>query len=145
MSTWSRKRWAVALIGAAAVAMTTVGSATSGGVAVFAAPNARLDQSNPARPSACAGTGWAPDSTNEWTAQSFTAGVSGSLTDVVVWISVSNPSIPVAIVPVDGTGPVVTTPLAQTTLAGVTLAPYAPIDVSFSTPAKVEAGKQYAV
>jgi len=146
MKTWGVPgRWAVAVVAAVGVGVTIVGSATSHGVASFAAPGATLDQSNPARPPACMGTGWAPDSANEWTAQTFTAGISGSLTDVVLWLSVSNPSIPVAIVPADGTGPVVSTPLAQATLAGVNLAPYAPIDISFTAPARVEAGKQYAI
>ena len=118
----------------------------SGATSSLVAPNAALDQSNPSRASACRYTGWTPDSANEWVAQTFTAGVSGSLTDVVLWLAVSNPQIPVAIVPVDAGGrPLASTPLASTTLAVDAKPPYAEIDILFPTPARVEAGKQYAV
>jgi hypothetical protein len=88
---------------------------------------------------------WVPDSANEWVAETFTAGVTGSLTDVVLWVRVSNPQNPVAIVPVDASGrPAVSTPLASATLA-IDAAPYRAVDIPFPTPGRVEAGKQYAV
>jgi hypothetical protein len=71
--------------------------------------------------------------------------VTGSLTDVVLWVSVSNPQNPVAIVPVDAGGrPVVSTPLASTILA-IDSAPYRAVDIPFPSPARIEAGKRYAV
>jgi hypothetical protein len=77
--------------------------------------------------------------------ETFTAGVTGNLTDVVLWVRVSNPQNPVAIVPVDAGGrPVVSTPLASATLA-IDAGPYRDVDIPFSSPARVEAGKQYAV
>jgi hypothetical protein len=79
-------------------------------------------------------------------AQTFTAGVSGSLTDVVLSVVVSNPRNPMAIVPVDAGGrPVVAIPLASTTLAVDASPTFVDVDVSFPTPARVEAGKQYAI
>ena len=146
MKTHARARWLGSLIGALGVAVAIVGSATPGTSSSLVAPNAGLDQSNPSRASACRYTGWTPDSANEWVAQTFTAGVSGSLTDVVLWLAVSNPQIPVAIAPVDASGrPLASTPLASTTLAVDGKPPYADIDIPFPTPARVEAGKQYAV
>ena len=141
------RAWRVggSIIGALGLALAIVGSATSGHDSSLAAPNATLDQSNPSRALACRFTGWVPDSANEWVGETFTAGVTGNLTDVVLWVSVSNPSNPVAIVPVDAGGrPVASTPLASATLA-VEAAPYRDVDISFAAPARVEAGKQYAV
>lgn len=145
MANRARGGWAAAAIGAVALALALVGSATSGTASSLAAPNATLDQSNPSRTLACRYTGWVPDSANEWVGETFTAGVTGNLTDVVLWVSVSNPSNPVAIVRVDAGGrPVVSTPLASATLA-VDAGPYRDVDISFAAPARVEAGKQYAV
>jgi Divergent InlB B-repeat domain len=133
------------MIGVAGLALAIVGSATSDTASTLAAPNATLDQSNPSRALACRYTGWEPDSANEWVGETFTAGVTGSLTDVVLWVRVSNPRNPVAIVPVDAGGrPVVSTPLASSVLA-VDAGPIRDVDVSFPAPARVEAGKQYAV
>jgi List-Bact-rpt repeat protein len=134
------------MIGAVGLALGIAASGTSGSLSPLAAPNAALDQSNPSRSSACRATGWAPDSANEWVAETFTAGVTGSLTDVVLWVRVSNPENPVAIVPVDAGGrPVASTPLASSVLTGNAVTPYRAVDISFPTPARVEAGKQYAL
>ena len=140
----NRARWAGLMIGALGLALAVVG-ATSSPASSIAAPNAVLDQSNPLRASACRFVAWAPDSANEWVAETFTAGVTGNLTDVVLWVRVSNPQNPVAIVPVDAGGrPLVATPLASTTLA-IDEGPYRDVEIPFSSPARVEAGKQYAV
>ena len=113
---------------------------------LFIAPGAALDQSNPSRASACRYTGWVPDDATGWAAQTFTAGVSGSLTDVVVWLRVNDPRLSVAIASVDASGrPVVATPLASASPAVAATTTYVDVDVSFSTPARVEAGKQYAI
>ena len=141
----NRARWAGLMMGALFLALAIVGSATSSPASSLAAPNAALDQSNPLRASACRFVAWVPDSANEWVAETFTAGVTGSLTDVVLWVRVSNPQNPVAIVPVDASGrPVVSTPLASATLA-IDAAPFRAVDIPFSSPARLEAGKQYAV
>jgi hypothetical protein len=133
------------MVGALVLALAIVGSAMSGPAVSRAAPNAALDQSNPSRALACRYTGWVPDSANEWVAETFTAGITGSLTDVVLSVRVSNPQNPVAIVPVDAGGrPIASTPLAAATLA-VDAGPYRDVDISFPAPARVEAGKQYAV
>jgi hypothetical protein len=145
METRARARWAGSVIGALGLALAIVGAATSGALSSVAAPNAVLDQSNPSRALACRYIGWAPDSANEWVGETFTAGVTGSLTDVVLWVRVSSPRNPVAIVPVDAGGrPVVSTPLASSVLA-VDAGPIRDVDISFPAPARVEAGKQYAV
>ena len=131
----------VALVGALVV--SNVRTSRAAGSAV--APDATLDQAYPSRASACRYSGWSPDSANEWVAETFTAGVSGSLTDVVLWVRVSNPRNPVAIAPVDGAGrPDVSRPLASTTLTDAT-AVFAPVPLSFAAPARVEAGTQYAL
>ena len=107
-------RWYGALV----LALAIVGSAMSRPAVSRAAPNAALDQSNPSRALACRYTGWVPDSANEWVAETFAAGLTGSLTDVVLSVRVSNPQNPVAIVPVDAGGrPIASTPLAAATLA----------------------------
>jgi len=114
--------------------------------AATAAPGATVDQSNPARASACRYTGWVPDDATSWAAQTFTAGVSGSLTDVVLSLRIRTPVIVTAITPVDAAGrPVVSSPLASTSRAVTTTATYEDVAVSFSTPARVQAGKQYAI
>jgi len=141
---------------AAAVAAYGAGASVGGLSAPTAsaiAPGATLDQSTPSRPSACAFHGWAPDYPTEWLAQTFTTGVTGTLTDVVLPLKVmstteTNTQISVAIAPVDGNGqPVVATPLASTSVSPTTTttATFTDVAVSFSAPAKVEAGKQYAI
>src|SRR5438876_10025875 len=110
--------WACAAIGALALAIPA--SASSGAAA---SPGATVDQSNPSRASACRYTGWIPDDAASWAAQTFTAGVSGSLTDVVMPLRIRTPVIVVAITPVDAGGrPVVSTPLASTSQAGAATA-----------------------
>jgi List-Bact-rpt repeat protein len=146
MAPRTRARWAGLMLVAVGWALAVVGSATSGAAFSLVSPGATLDQSYPPRAAACRYVGWVPDSANEWVAQTFTAGVSGSLTEVVLWLRISNPQIPVAIVPVDAGGrPVVTTPLASTTLALDAKPTFTAIEIPFPTPARVEAGKQYAV
>ena len=139
-------RWVSSAAGAVAAAVTIVASGASATASTLAAPNAVLDQSNPARPSVCRYVGWVPDSANEWVAETFTAGVSGSLTDVVLWLRVSNPQNTVAIVPVDAGGrPDVTRTLASATLAVEGSTTFKAVGLSFPTPARVEAGKQYGL
>jgi hypothetical protein len=138
----------LALVAAAVVAYGA--GASVGGLstptASAIAPGATLDQSNPYRPSACAFRGWRPEYATSWVAQTFTSGVTGTLTDVVLPLWGNTTPITVAIAPVDGNGqPLVATPLASTSL------PFSPTTtptdtaVSFSAPAQVEAGKQYAI
>jgi len=155
----TRARYALLIslaLAAAAVAAYGAGASVGGLSAPTAsaiAPGATLDQSNPSRPSACAFHGWAPDYPTEWLAQTFTTGVTGTLTDVVLPLKVmstteTNTQISVAIAPVDGNGqPVVATPLASTSVSPTTTttATFTDVAVSFSAPAKVEAGKQYAI
>src|SRR5262245_65557240 len=118
MEAGARARRVGSTIGAVGLLLAVGWSATASRASSLTAPNSTLDQSNPSRPSACRGTGWAPDSANEWVGETFTAGVTGGLTDVVLWLRVSNPQNPVAIVPVDAAGrPVVSTPLASSILA----------------------------
>ena len=130
-----------------AVALSAMaGSAVSGTESALVAPNARLDQSYPSRTRTCPAAGWAPDSANEWVAETFTAGVSGSLTDVVLWVAVNTPASQVAVTPTDASGrPVVATPLATSALGGSSTTTIGEHGVAFPTPARVEAGKQYAV
>ena len=140
-------RWTAPTVGAAIVfALAAVGSATSGTSRSLAAPGAVLDATNPARPSACRYVAWVPDSANEWVAETFTAGLTGSLTDVILWLRVSNPQNPVGIAAVDAEGrPDVTRTLASATLAVGGSTTFNPVGVSFPVPARVEAGKQYAL
>jgi hypothetical protein len=128
------------------LALTVVASGASGPSAVAVAPNAALDQSNPARPSACRYTGWVPDDAASWSAQTFTAATTGGLTDVVIPLRVRTSRVAVAIAPVGGDGrPAVSPPLVSTSLTLPQTPTYADVTVSFSTPARVEAGKQYAI
>jgi hypothetical protein len=143
-----RRRGRASLAGLVIVllALVIAGSATPNATTSSVAPNAMLDQSNPSRDSACRYTGWVPDDATGWAAQTFTAGVTGSLTNVVLWLRVSDPRISVAITPVDDSGrPVVATQLASTGMEVATIGAYVDVEVSFSTPARVEAGKRYAI
>ena len=138
--------WICALISVLGLALAIVGSGIAGTTASTVSPGVVLDQNNPSRASACRYTGWTPDDANGWAAQTFTAGVSGRLTDVVVWVRISSPQIGVAIVPVDAAGrPVIATPLASTTLAAAPSTTYVDVEIHFATPARLEAGKQYAI
>ena len=128
--------------------MAAVGSATPAASTSSVSPGATLDQSNPSRPRPCRYSGWVADDAVGWSAaQTFTAGVSGSLTNVVVWLWIlDSATISVAIVSVDASGrPAVSTPLASTNLAATTTSAYTATEVSFPSPARVEAGKQYAI
>ena len=128
------------------LALVAADSATSGATTASVSPGAVLDQSNPSRDSACRYTGWVPDDATGWAAQTFTAGVTGNLTNVVLWVRVSDARIAVAITPVDDGGrPVVATRLAATGLEVATIGRYVDVEVSFSPPARVEAGKRYAI
>jgi len=134
------------VIGAIGLALAFVGSGTSGASVEFVSPGATLDQNNPSRASACRYTGSAPDAPTDWAAQTFTAGVSGSLSEVVVRVKVLTALISVTIVPVGGGGePVVATPLASTSPALPATTTYLDVEASFPTPARVEAGRQYAI
>src|SRR6266516_8077715 len=78
---------------------------------------------HPSRASACRYTGWVPDDAASWAAQTFTAGVSGSLTDVVMPLRIRTPVVVVAITPVGAGGrPVVSAPLASTSRTGAATA-----------------------
>jgi Divergent InlB B-repeat domain len=140
------RRFLTAICVLAVALSVAAGSAVSGTESALLAPNARLDQSNPSRTRTCRAAGWVPDSANEWVAETFTAGVSGSLTDVTLWVAVNTPQSQVAITPVDASGrPVVATPLATSTLGGSATTAIGELGVAFPTPARVEAGKQYAL
>lgn len=134
---------------AAAVAAYGAGASVGGLSAPTAsaiAPGATLDQSNPYRPSACVFRGWEPAYPTSWYAQTFTSGVTGTLTDVVLPLWGDTTPITVAIAPVDGNGqPLVAAPLASTSLAFSPITTPTDTAVFFSAPAQVEAGKQYAI
>ena len=135
-----------ASLGMVLVALVVAGSATSSATTSSVSPGAMLDQSNPSRDSACRYTGWVPDDATGWAAQTFTAGITGNLVNVVLWVRVSDARISVAITPVDDSGrPVVATQLAATGMEVATIGSYVDVDVSFSTPARVQAGKRYAI
>src|SRR6266511_4030631 len=111
-------RSARAMVGAFAVGLTLVASGTSGPTSSLVAPGATLDQSNPVRTSTCRYVGWIPDDAASWAAQTFTAGRSGALSDVVLPMRVGTPQFTIAIAPIGANGqPVVSTPLASTNLA----------------------------
>ena len=115
-------------------------------MSVHVAPGASLDQSDPPRASPCGFTGWAPDHASDWAAETFTAGLTGNLTDVVVTLRVVDPRVTVAITPVDTSGqPIVSRPLASSSLPGGTSSAYTDITVSFTPPVPVEAGNQYTI
>jgi Divergent InlB B-repeat domain len=110
------------------------------------APGAVADQSNPERTSPCRFTGWEPDDSSSWAAQTFTAGTSGLLTDAVLRVRGNVSSITVAITSVDAAGaPAVDSNLASVTVPFPATAGHSDFPLSFTTPAKVEAGKQYAI
>src|SRR5262245_18668270 len=144
----ARGRGRAPLSGLGMVLLTLVvaGSATSSATTSSVSPGATLDQSYPSRDSACRYTGWVPDDATGWAAQTFTAGVTGNLTNGVVWVRVGDARLSVAITPVDDSGrPVVATQLAATGLEVATIGRYVDVEVSFPRPARVEAGKRYAI
>jgi hypothetical protein len=141
-----RARWGIAMIAVAGLALALTWSAVSAPLASVIAPGATLDQSNPYRPPACTFKGWRGPYPTSWYAQTFTAGLTGTLTDVVLSLWGNTTPITVAIAPVDGNGqPLVATPLASTSFAFTTVTTPTNIEIPFSVPAKVEAGKQYAI
>jgi len=133
------RAWSIALV----LAAVGGGSAVAGSAAV---PGAVPDQSNPVRSQPCRYTGWVPDTDGSWAGQTFTAGVSGLLTDVVLRLRGANNQISVAIVPVDAAGaPVAPSPLSSVTVPFAPTTSFADVGFSFPSPPRVEAGKQYAV
>jgi hypothetical protein len=135
----------------AATAVAAYGAGASvGGLSTSTAsaitPGATLDQSNPYRPPACIFKGWTGPYPTSWQAQTFTAGRTGTLTDVVLSLWGNTTPITVAIAPVDANGqPLVATPLASTSLAFSPTTTPTDTAVFFSAPATVQAGKQYAI
>jgi hypothetical protein len=137
---------AIAITLAVALALVVVRSGTSAAGSELGSPGATLDQSNPTRSSACRYTGWAPDAPSDWAAQTFTAGLAGKLTEVVVLLRPGTAPISVTIAPVDAGGqPLAAMPLASTSLSLPATSTYLEAEASFSTPARVETGKQYAI
>jgi hypothetical protein len=137
---------AIGIAVASAVAVVVLGSGGSAAGSELASPGATLDQSNPARSSACRYTGWSRDAPGDWAAQTFTAGLSGSLTEVVLWVRPGTTPLSLTITPVDAGGqPATATPLASASLALPFTSIYLEAEASFPAPARVEAGKQYAV
>jgi hypothetical protein len=149
MRTRARYALLISLTLVAAVAAYGAGASVGGlstPTASVIAPGATLDQSNPYRPPACIFRGWRGPYPTSWNAQTFTAGLTGTLTDVVLSLWGNTTPITVAIATVDGNGqPLVATPLASTSLAFSPITTPTDTAVSFSAPAKVEAGKQYAI
>lgn len=139
-------RLARTLILAVGLGLLLAGLATSARTASTTAPGAILDQSNPERLAPCGFRGWAPETPNSWAAQTFTASVSGQLTDVVLTLAVHTPQITVALAPVAANGaPLVSVPVASVVLASAESVGRVPINASFSAPPHVEAGLQYAI
>jgi hypothetical protein len=126
-------------------ALVAVGVLAGAGLAV--APGATLDQSNPPRATgACSSGGWAPDTPTDYAAQTFTAGTNGSLKNVLIPIGGTVAEVTVTITSVDGSGqPVLTDVLASASVPLPKASSYTVVDVLFSTPAKIQAGKQYAI
>ena len=125
-------------------ALLLAGTAAYAGSAL--SPGAVLDQSNASRPSPCRYTGWIPDDASSWAAQTFTAGKTGYLTDVTLHVRGNVSEITVAITSVDSSGaPTVGSPLATATIPFTVTSTATDAAISFTTPAKIEAGKQYAI
>jgi hypothetical protein len=112
-------------------------------------PGTVLDQSNPPRDPPCNVSGWLPDDSNSWAAQTFTPARDGVLTDVVLPLKGTNTQFNLAITPVDVSGaPVIGAALATTTVAFTpTDIPkvYPNLDIHFPTPATVKVETQYAI
>src|SRR5689334_12564625 len=102
-----------ALGAAAAVALAVTVAAGSAPLRASTAPGAVPDQGYPLHPAGCQFAGWAPDDSTSIAAQTFTAGITGALTDVVIPLRGPNQNITVAIAGVDAAGmPISGTPLA---------------------------------
>src|SRR5438552_25015 len=133
------------LVGAVVLAATGLAARSSSG-GVRSAPGSVLDQRNPWRAAACKYPAWAPDDPSGYAAQTFTAGASGALTDVVLPVRGTTDQVTVAIAPVDASGmPLVGSPLASTTVAFSKPSAYTSIDFSVPSRPSVVAGKQYAI
>src|SRR5439155_5408558 len=101
---------------------------------------------NPWRAATCKYPAWAPDDPSGYAAQTFTAGTSGALSDVVLPLRGTTDQITVAIAPADASGtPIVGSPLASITTAFTKPAAYTSIDFSLPSRPSVVAGKQYAI
>ncbi len=139
----------LALTGMAAVVVAAASLAASGRKQTV--PGAVLDQSNPQRPPACLYVGWALDDGNSYAAQTFTAGMNGQLTDVVLPALGGIGGFSLSLTPVFPTGlPDIDHPIAtaNTTFAPVTRpypSPYPEVDVTFSTKPVLKAGTQYGL
>ncbi len=133
------KRWLIASV----LLLLLVTGGSSLAVAKIT-PGAVVDQKNFRQPT-CR-LAWSPDDASSWAAQTFTAGITGKLTDVQLDLRGTIPQFTVAITPVDGSGqPQVGSPLATAAGTEATNNQYAWIDVVFSNPAKVVAGQQYTI
>jgi hypothetical protein len=137
---------ALATTAAVGFALVVTASGASRPAAPSAAPNAVPDQGNPFRPSACGFTGWRPDDGSSWAAQTFTAGSTGRLTDVVLRLHLVNPQFAVVLTTLDAAGqPMLASPLTSTIATRQPVGSYQDIAVSFGSPATVRAGQHYAV
>ena len=139
------RRSCLLLVGAGVVATIGLAAGTAPGGSRIE-PGAVLDQSNPWRAAPCRYWGWAPDDASSWAAQTFTAGTTGTLTNVVLPLRGTTDQITIAIAPVDASGmPVVASPLASISVAFAKPTTYTSFDFLFPSPPRVAAGKQYAI
>jgi hypothetical protein len=139
---------AVIALALGALAFTGVSAVLSAPRRSNASPGSVEDQAYPLHAAECAFNGWALDDSTSIAAQTFTAGISGALTDVVMALAGTNQNIKVSITGVDATGaPTVATPLTSTSLnpAPYPVRPATDVTISFSSPARVTAGQQYAI
>lgn len=136
-----------ALAAATLAVLVWAGAGASAPTTHGVAPGAVLDQQNPHRPKACVFGGWAPDDATSWAAQTFTAGMSGTLTDVVLRLRATVPEqMTVAITPVDANGqPIVSSPLTSTTANVPVTDAYEDAAVAFASPPKLVRGTPYAI
>jgi len=140
----SKRVWAVLCTAAAAMALTATAAAAT-------TPGAQIDQSSPSIVNSQNGLVSQADASRS--SQTFTAGVSGRLTDVT--LAVSNQAglgsagdLRAAINPVDGAGnPNLAAELAVSTVSVASLSAGAPaaVDFAFATPADLIAGISYAI
>jgi len=131
-----------------ALAMTATTAVLSAPRQSSASPGSVEDQAYPLHAAGCAFAAWGLDDSTSVAAQTFTAGISGALTDVVMALRGPNQQINVAITGVDANGaPTLATPLASTSVspAPYPVRPYTDVTITFSSPARVTAGQQYAI
>jgi hypothetical protein len=136
------RRPACALVAglAATLCIASAGWALTGGVT----PGATLDQSYPGHADPC---GYIPYP-DGWAAQTFTAGITGRLTDVSLVLAGPAPNVAytVEIAPLDGSGsPIVGSPLASAPLAIPSATGDQQVPASFASGAAVRAGVRYAI